>query len=416
MFTQTLSAAGIALLLALGIGTTDAATLEQALAAAERYSAELSANQHQVSALSNMADAAMQLPDPKLKIGIENLPVSGGNAHRFTRSDMTMQRVGVMQDYVSHDKRERKAQTIRAEAAQVAAAKGVIRASLQQDTAQAWFELALAERTLAAVDRAIAQTERQLPAQTAGVGAGEATAAGVLDVRLTLSEMRSRRDNARSDIDAARARLRQLTGADIASATGAFPPIDRAPVDENVLLENVGLHPAVVQAAREAEVAGAKSAESAVAARPDVGVEVYFAKRADGLENMGGVMLTVDLPLFTSQRQDKAHAADISRAYEANDQLQLQKRAQRAQIATLFSQYRAAKSIFERQTGEVLPLLSDRVRLMDAQFRAGGASLAEVLEARRAQLNGEIDRLSAEKTLASRWAALRYQIPQDITQ
>lgn len=50
-------------------------TLEQALVSAERYSAELSANQHQVNALENMASSATQLPDPKLKFGIENLPV-----------------------------------------------------------------------------------------------------------------------------------------------------------------------------------------------------------------------------------------------------------------------------------------------------------------------------------------------------
>lgn len=84
-------------------------TLEQSLAAAERYSAELSANQHQVNALQNMADSAMELPDPKLKFGIENVPVQGSSARRLTRDGMTMERVGIMQDYVSSTKRQRKA-------------------------------------------------------------------------------------------------------------------------------------------------------------------------------------------------------------------------------------------------------------------------------------------------------------------
>lgn len=63
-----------------------------------------------------MADSALQLPDPKLKLGIENVPVQGGNGHRLTRDGMTMGRVGIMQDYVSGDKRQRKADTLRAEA------------------------------------------------------------------------------------------------------------------------------------------------------------------------------------------------------------------------------------------------------------------------------------------------------------
>lgn len=78
-------------------------SLDEALNAAQKYSAALSANQHQVNALENMADSATQLPDPKLKFGIENVPVGGDNGRRLTREGMTMQRVGIMQDYVSSE-------------------------------------------------------------------------------------------------------------------------------------------------------------------------------------------------------------------------------------------------------------------------------------------------------------------------
>lgn len=122
-------------------------SLDEALNAAQKYSAALSANQHQVNALENMADSATQLPDPKLKFGIENVPVGGDNGRRLTREGMTMQRIGIMQDYVSSEKRERKADTLRAEAAKTAANSLAIRAQLQRDTAQAWLDLALAQRS-----------------------------------------------------------------------------------------------------------------------------------------------------------------------------------------------------------------------------------------------------------------------------
>lgn len=112
------AACGLPLLLSLMPTNGWATTLSEALSAAENYSAELSANDHQVNALKNMADSAMQLPDPKLKFGIENVPLGGNNASRLTREGMTMQRVGVMQDYVSSTKRERKADSITAEARQ----------------------------------------------------------------------------------------------------------------------------------------------------------------------------------------------------------------------------------------------------------------------------------------------------------
>src|SRR5688572_18233953 len=122
-------------------------TLPQALVAAQDYSAELSASRHQINALDNRADSAMQLPDPKLKFGIENLPVSGGNTDRFTREGMTMERIGIMQDYISSDKRQRKADTLRAESREVAATRQSIRARLQRDAALAWMELAIGGQT-----------------------------------------------------------------------------------------------------------------------------------------------------------------------------------------------------------------------------------------------------------------------------
>ncbi len=168
-------------------------SLDEALNAAQKYSAALSANQHQVNALENMADSATQLPDPKLKFGIENVPVGGDNGRRLTREGMTMQRVGIMQDYVSSEKRERKADTLRAEAAKTAANSLAIRAQLQRDTAQAWLDLALAQRSEEQAKKLVSEGQRQLPLQNASVANGSAPSSAI-DAKLTLAAMyRSRR-------------------------------------------------------------------------------------------------------------------------------------------------------------------------------------------------------------------------------
>lgn len=90
-------------------------------------------------------------------------------------------------------------------------------------------------------------------------------------------------------------------------------------------------------------------AQSAVAAIPDVGVEVYYGKRADRLDYMAGIMFTVDLPLFQSRRQDKDHAADQARTFEANDQLASTVRDHTAQLSVLLAQYQAAQTRWQRQ-------------------------------------------------------------------
>lgn len=405
--------AWLALMLFISTATNAAQmTLDEALTQAEHYSADLSANLHQRQALENQADSAMQLPDPKLKFGIDNLPVGGNNARRFTREDMTMQRIGLMQDYVSSTKRERKADAFRAEATATAAGYQNLRARLQRDTAQAWLELALAQQAVAATQKLLAESERQIAVQRAAV-AGGGSAGAVLDARLVVIDMRDALTDAQRDVAVAQARLTQLTGVTQIQTGGPLPRFERLPADPAVLAQGIAQHPEILQARREAEVSQARAAQSSVAAIPDVGVEVYYGKRDAGREDLAGIMFTVDLPLFQSQRQDKDHAADQARTFEANDRLALTMRDHTAQLDTLVAQYQASQTRWLRQKDEVLPLQTQRLQLTQAQYRSGRAPLAELLGVRRALLASELNENRAAREVAQNWAAIRYLIPQE---
>lgn len=387
-------------------------SLPQALVAAQDYSAELSASRHQINALDNRADSAMQLPDPKLKFGIENLPVGGNNDRRFTREGMTMQRIGIMQDYVSSSKRERKADTLRAESRQVAASTQSIRARLQRDTALAWMEVAIGEQNVRQTEKLVDESQRQIGVQRGGVSSGSTLPASVLDARLTFIGLQDKLTEAERDVRLARTRLSQLTGISEPEINGTIPPVSALPA-EFQQADSVNLHPEILQARREADVAQSKSSESAIAALPDVGVEVYYAHRADDYDDMAGIMFTVDLPLFTASRQDKDHAADQSMAMESNDQLAQLVRDHQAQLISLVAQYQSANTLWQRQKNDVVPLQQQRISVIQAQYRAGKSNLNDVLEARRSLLDSQLAERNAELEVARYWVALRYLAPQE---
>jgi outer membrane protein TolC len=391
-------------------------SLEQALTAAQHYSAELSANQHQRIALDNMADSAMQLPDPKLEAGIENLPLQGSNSGRFTREGMTMEKVGIMQTYVSQEKRERKAQALQAQARKTAADSVTLATQLQRDTAQAWLDLALTQQGVVRVAQLVAESEKQLPVQHASIASGSAPVSSLLDARLTLVAMQDQLTNAQRDVAVAQARLAQLTGIRVDRIQGHLPRIERLPADEQLLKQAVLQHPELIAAQREADVAQAKARQSAVAARPDVGVEVYYGRRSSGNEDLGGVMFTVDLPVMQSQRQDKDHAADLAQAMQANDNLTQQIRVHKAQLDSLLAQYQAALTRWQRQQQQVVPLQQQRLTLLQAQYRSGQSSLNDVLQGRLALLNSQLDTINAQREMAQVWAAIRYLTPQEALQ
>lgn len=153
-----------------------------------------------------------------------------------------------------------------------------------------------------------------------------------------------------------------------------------------------------------------------MAAIPDVDVEVYYAHRAEGYDDMAGVMFSVDLPLFQSKRQDKDYAADVSRSMQAVDQLTLLKREHIARVQTLVAQYQAAQTVWQRQRDEVLPLQRQRLAVLTAQYRSGQSALPALLEARRGVLDTELAVNRAEREMARTRAAVNWLIPQELAQ
>ena len=412
--TLSLWLGGVLLVLTSAAAQAAALSLEQTLDLAQRYSAELSASRNQVRAFGAMADSARQLPDPELKFGIENLPVQGSNARRFTREGMTMQRVGVMQTFVSADKRERKADTLLAQSASASAQEQVIRAQLQRDTAQAWLDLALSEKAAQAARQLLKETGRQIPVQRSGVASGSAAASSTLALQSALSAMRDNLTLAERDVSLAQTRLYQLTGETFDGVAGALPRYQRLPAEPQTLEQGVSVHPEVVLAAREADVAKARSAQSAVASKPDVGVEVYYARRAEAYGDLAGVMFTVGMPIFQSHRQDKDYAADVSRAMEANDRLSQATRDRVALVRSLVAEYQAAQTLWRRKQQEIVPLSQQRLQVVTAEYRSGQATLDAVLDARRSLLDAQLSAINAEKEMAQRWAAVRYLTVQGV--
>ena len=412
--TLSLWLGGVLLVLTSAAAQAAALSLEQTLDLAQRYSAELSASRNQVRAFGAMADSARQLPDPELKFGIENLPVQGSNARRFTREGMTMQRVGVMQTFVSADKRERKADTLLAQSASASAQEQVIRAQLQRDTAKAWLDLALSEKAAQAARQLLNETGRQIPVQRSGVASGSAAASSTLALQSALSAMRDNLTLAERDVSLAQTRLYQLTGETFDGVAGALPRYQRLPAEPQTLEQGVSAHPEVVLAAREADVAKARSAQSAVASKPDVGVEVYYARRAEAYGDLAGVMFTVGMPIFQSHRQDKDYAADVSRAMEANDRLSQATRDRVALVRSLVAEYQAAQTLWRRKQQEIVPLSQQRLLVVTAEYRSGQATLDAVLDARRSLLDAQLSAINAEKEMAQRWAAVRYLTVQGV--
>ena len=94
----------LAALGSLGAGA-EPLSLEQALVLAVDRSEAARAARAGVASAGQSAVASAQLPDPMLRTGIENMPVTGGDRFSTSSDSQTMKRIGISQEWLSQEKR-----------------------------------------------------------------------------------------------------------------------------------------------------------------------------------------------------------------------------------------------------------------------------------------------------------------------
>jgi outer membrane protein TolC len=127
----------------------------------------LAATAADLEAAKSQGKAAGRLPDPKLRVGLDNFPISGPPTGTFGGDSMTMVSVGLMQDRPSAAKREAARQAARAEVTTAGARQAVTARETQLAAALAWIDLFYTDQklaALAAVERAITPLRDTAPA------------------------------------------------------------------------------------------------------------------------------------------------------------------------------------------------------------------------------------------------------------
>ncbi|MEO1765778.1 TolC family protein [Thiobacter sp. AK1] len=142
----------LAVLLACFSALGHALTFDEALRLAQTQASQLKAREENVAAARSNVLPAGDLPDPKLALGVDNLPVNGADAYSVTRDFMTMRRVGVMQEFPNAVKRAARVAVAQAKLAVAEAQTRSTRLAVLRETAVAWVARATVEQALAYID------------------------------------------------------------------------------------------------------------------------------------------------------------------------------------------------------------------------------------------------------------------------
>ena len=370
----------------------------EALELARQAAPALRAQQATLAGSSALAPAASTLPDPRLSVGIENLPIAGPDRWSTTRDAGTMQRIALMQEMPNRAKRDAREQVAQARIERDRATLAATELAVRREAGLAWLAVHFAEARLSQV--AGLQRENRLLQDTlpARVAAGSAMPAELTMARQEALAIADRTDELARDVRKARVELRRWIGERAAAPLqGAAPAMD---VNGDALRSSLPHHAELAPYAPMRAMAQAEVAEADAEKRGDWSWEVAYSRRPR-YDDMVSFQLSFDLPWQRDRRQQpqiEAKRREIERIEAEREEL-LRRHA--AETDAMLAELQALDTQAERLRAAGQPLATERVALATAAYQAGRGDLAAVLTARSQVLETQLRAIDLDEQRAA---------------
>lgn len=389
-------------------------TLSDAQRRAADFSRQLAAEDAAVAAYRDMAAAAGTLPDPVLKLGIDNLPVDGADRYSLTRDFMTMRRIGIAQEYTRAEKRRLRSERGEHDVERAIAERDAALVEIERDTALAWLARYYAEAAARLVAEQISEARLAIDAAEAAYQGGRGSQADFIAARGALAELENRASEAEQRVRVAQIALARWVGDAADAPLAERPDIDVIDPELLAIEHHLPHHPDIAVLSQQVEIAKIEAKLARAERKPDWSWEVMYGARGDAYSNMVSVGVSVPLQWNQKNRQDRELAAKLAAADQARAQREDMWRMHLAEVRMTMEEWTEGLVRRDRYARELIPLADDRIAAELAAYRGGKAALADVLAARRAALDVRLQALQTEAEVARNWARIVFLFPQQV--
>ena len=305
------------LILVSGAGPVIAAelTIAEAERLALRDDYTLRAINARSQSMAELSVATEALPDPQLKLGFANLPTDSFN---LGQEPMTQSVIGLRQQFPRGQTRSlngtRLNQSVARSNAEAEDRKQLILLAVREEYTRIYLhrerQKILQQSLIVFAD--LAEITRDYYAT------GRAHQQDVVQAQLELSKVEERLTRIQQQEEEALARLAERIGADAYRVFDSRWPQIAQPTSAQQIIEGLAEHPRI--RAWQHEIAKARTSEEIArqAYKPGFAVDLAYGGR--GGQNLDGsdrtdflsVFVTMDIPLFTKNRQDRVLASSIA--------------------------------------------------------------------------------------------------------
>ena len=280
----------------------------------------IKAMQTRASAISDAAVADGQLPDPQLKTGLYNLPVDDFD---IDREPTTQLRLGLVQAFPRGKTLQYKQQQTEWLAQAEMANSEIMGRKLVRDVRKHFLELYYQVQAEQVVRESRTLFAQLVDITQAHYGTGRVSQQDVLSASLELSRLDDRTTRILNEADKNRAALMKWIGdAALLPIDDQFPELPELPSKETIAAA-LPEHPLIRTETAKLAASKRKIQIANEQYKPGWSAGLEYRKRfgddpdGDSRADMMAAMVTVDLPLFTKNRQDKRLSASVQMAESA---------------------------------------------------------------------------------------------------
>ena len=353
-------------------------------------------------ALEEQAVAAGQLPDPKLRMGLANYPLESGG---FTTEGMTQGQLGLRQSFPPGKTRSistRQFQSLASEMNQNADARGRDVLTAVRNT---WLETYYWQRAETIVVDSRPFFSDLVTVTRSLYAVGDKDQQDVLRAELELSRLDDRLIEISKQQGRARAQLAQWIAGDASRPIAEKLPAWTSAPPLEALRAALDTHPALnaADARIEARRAGIELAEEQY--KPGWALDLGYGYRDGSLpsgeprSDFVSLSVTVDLPVFRKNRQDRRVAAAVRERRAAMDSKEELRRRLNSQLEAEYARYRDLNRRIALYEQQILAQAEDQANAALLAYQSEAGDFAEVMRAYIDDLNTrlELTRLQTER-------------------
>jgi outer membrane protein TolC len=368
--------------------------IEEAAQLALKNDYTLQAIEARGRSMSELSVAAQSLPDPKLRVGLANLPT---DSFSFSQEPMTQAVIGVQQAFPRGQTRSLKsarldASIARSEAEAEDRARQVLLA-VRRDFTQVFLHQERQKIVAQSIDvfSDLADITRDYYAS------GRSHQQDVVQAELELSRVRERLVRMRQQEEEARARLAERIGADAWRDLDPQWPQVADPVAMEASIQQLAGHPRLL--AWQHEITKARTDEDIArqAYKPGFAVDLAYGGRSG--QNMDGsqrsdflsVFVSMDIPLFTKNRQDRVLASSIEETSATELARHDAYRSMKAQIEELAATLRHERERLSLYEEHLLPQAAFNAETAFQEYQDAVGDLTSLMRARIGEYEIRLD-------------------------